>query len=451
MSSEQSRRRGPRSSGLSAETGADSSVRVDSEVGRLERVLLHRPGAELEKLTPEYLGDLLFDDIPWLAKIREEHDAFAETLRSHGAEVLYYEDLLGETVADESVRGRIIDEVMSGCRIGEGELRENLRAMLAGLSPEDLAADLISGVTKREYRRRVGEDAHGARLSDYIEETYPFYLDPLPNLYFTRDPGTVIGSGISINTMKTPARMRESLLLDYIFSYHPLFGSSSRRYWYSRGDIDPLEGGDILVLSTEVVAVGCSDRTSTEAIERLSGRLLADGYREVLVIRLPFTRAFMHLDTVFTMVDRDAFTIFPGIKDRLEIYRLSRAAGGGSRDEDDLHEVSDLHEEKGPALYVEPIDSLQRALKESLQLSAVRLIESGGGDFITAAREQWNDSTNTLALSPGVVVTYDRNAASNTTLRRNGVEVVEIEGSELVRGRGGPRCMSMPLKRRPLE
>jgi arginine deiminase len=261
--------------------------------------------------------------------------------------------------------------------------------------------------------------------------------------------------------MKTPARMRESLLLDYIFRYHPGFSSrpegstekadrlesASRRYWYSRGDIDPLEGGDILVLSAEVVAVGCSDRTSTEAIERLSGRLLAGGYREVLVIRLPFTRAFMHLDTVFTMVDRDAFTIFPGIKDRLEIYRLRRAAreryrGAGDRE---------LHEETGVDLHVEPIDSLQRALKESLKLSAVRLIESGGGDLITAAREQWNDSTNTLALAPGKVVTYDRNVASNTTLRRNGVEVVEIEGSELVRGRGGPRCMSMPLKRRPLE
>lgn len=398
-------------------------IRVTSEIGRLKSVLLHRPGRELERLTPKYLEEMLFEDIPWLKKIRQEHDLFASTLRDRGCGVLYYHDLLFDVLQEGGVREKMIDEVIGGCRIGSDHLKRTIGEYLQGMDPRQLAEVFISGLEKSEIEGLGAE----RRLSSYIREAYPFYINPLTNLYFTRDPGAVIGSGVAVNAMKTPARMRESLILRYIRDFHPLFAEVP--LWYAPEDLDSIEGGDILVLSPGTVAVGCSARTGAEGIERLAERLFGgtDHVREVLVIQIPFTRAFMHLDTVLTMVDRDTFTIFPEIRHKLALYRLTPSKRGG--------------------ISIEPLDSLEKSLKESLGVPAVRLIESGGGDDMTAAREQWNDSTNTLALAPGVVVTYDRNVASNDTLREAGIEVVEIEGSELVRGRGGPRCMSMPLHR----
>ena len=271
----------------------------------------------------------------------------------------------------------------------------------------------------------------GKRLSYYIKDDFPYYINPLPNLYFTRDPGAIIAEGMAVNAMKTAARSRETLILDYIRRYHPLFGASEL-LWYSPEDGDSIEGGDILVLGSETVAVGCSIRTSSEGIEKLAGRLFQgdSGIREVLVLQIPNARAYMHLDTVFTMLTEDKFTIFSGVAERIRVFRLTPG--------------------KGENLRIQPEDTLTGALKSALNLPAVQLIQSGGGDNFAAAREQWNDSTNTLALAPGVVVTYRRNVHSNSTLRQHGIEVVEIEGSELVRGRGGPRCMSMPLDRAPL-
>ncbi|HDQ15163.1 MAG TPA: arginine deiminase [Sediminispirochaeta sp.] len=395
---------------------------VQSEIGTLKKVLLHRPGLEIEQLSPRYLPEMLFEDIPWLKKIQEEHDAFAATLRSKGVEVWYYHDLLREVCRLEEARNELIDEVMRECRIGDEGLKGDVRRYLEALDPEKLAEVLITGLRKRELHP---ED--GSRLAHFIKDAHPFYINPLTNLYFARDPGAMIGRNLSINAMKAPARAREAKILEAIYRHHENFSQDPPELLYQPSDLDSIEGGDILVLGPDTVAVGCSERSSTEGIERLARRLLHRGYRTVLVIQIPFRREYMHLDTVLTMVDRDAFFVFPDIRRKVSMFRLTMQG-----DEE---------------LRVSPLDSLEEALKEALHLPAVRIIESGGDDDLTAAREQWNDSTNTLALAPGRVVTYDRNTASNEILRRNGIEVVEIEGSELVRGRGGPRCMSMPLLR----
>jgi arginine deiminase len=414
-----------------SENNVQQKLAIHSEIGALEAVMLHQPGAELERLTPGYLGELLFEDIPWVRKIREEHDAFAQTLRREGVTVWYQEDLLAETLGDGDIKSSLADDVLAGCRIGDDGLRGEIRAYLLEQEPRELVRILTAGLTKQEERKHdIGRRGDRERLSDYIREEHPFFINPLPNLYFTRDPGTVIGSALSINSMKAAARARETLFLSYIHAYHPLFGGAATPLLYHYRDLDSIEGGDILVLSDDAVMIGCSERSSTEAIERLAHRLFERGYREVLVAHIPFVREYMHLDTVCTMVDRDAFAIFPGVSHHIRMYRLTPGEEG--------------------ELVITPKETIGKALKEALGLHSVRMIETGGGDEMTAAREQWNDSTNTLAVSPGRVITYDRNVVSNRVLRDNGIEVIEIEGSELVRGRGGPRCMSMPLRRRTI-
>lgn len=399
-------------------------LNVRSEIGKLKAVMLHRPGRELERITPQYLHELLFDDIPWLKKMREEHDGFADALRMRGCAVYYYEEMLADILNDEHVKVQLITEVLEKCNIANPDLEGLLRDFLLQKNSQEIAEILIAGLHKKDFLDIEREK----RLVDYIKEEYPFYINPLPNLYFTRDPGAVIGNGLCVNSMNTNARDRETMILKYIYDHHPTFRKDLSPLWYNYDRKYSLEGGDILVLSERVIAVGCSERTSARGIEDLAMNLFRgdEKIKEVIAVQIPFTRAYMHLDTVFTMVDYDKFTIYPGVEDKVRVFRLT---------------------EGKTCPKVEPLENLQEALKEALRLPAIQFIQSGGGDEVTAAREQWNDSTNTLAIAPGVVVTYNRNEASNATLRKHGIEVVEIEGSELVRGRGGPRCMSMPLAR----
>ncbi|RKX92987.1 MAG: arginine deiminase [Spirochaetes bacterium] len=405
------------------------SYNVQSEVGKLEAVLLHRPGKELERLIPQYLEELLFDDIPWLGKMQEEHDLFADVLRKRGCEVYYYDKLLADILQQDQVKNELIAEMTEFTGITKLKESEAILEYLHAGNAEALAEIFITGLHKNEINYR--EESRS--LSYYITDDYPFYINPIPNLYFTRDPGAVIGRGISINSMKTTARNRETMILSYINRYHEGIDSNSAPLWYDYQYSDAIEGGDILVLSDKAVAIGCSARTSPEAIEKITENLFRNGsgIKEVVVIQVPFKRAYMHLDTVFTMLDVDKFTIFPGVENELKIFSITPSSGG--------------------SLKISPKESLVASLNDALGRDDIKILQSGGGDKITAAREQWNDSTNTLAIAPGVVVTYRRNQASNETLRKNGVEVVEIEGSELVRGRGGPRCMSMPLRRAPIK
>jgi len=417
-----------------AEAGGHTApLRVFSEIEPLKQVLLHRPGRELESLTPQYLDAMLFEDIPFLEKMQEEHDAFAETLRSCGCEVLYFSELLKDILSQDDVKHDLIQQTVAAAQIKYPALHNAVTEYLFSLDPERLSEHLIGGLLKKEIDHAQTEKT----LSYYIRDAYPYYINPLPNLYFTRDPGSVVGSGVSINEMQTSARRRETQLLSAVMKFHPRFSGAAGRFpIYEQYAVNSfIEGGDILVLNAETAAVGCSARTAAWAIEELARLLLApketggQGFRQILVIQIPFTRAYMHLDTVFTMVNHDAFTIFPGVENRLKVFMLS------------------LRRADSNELIVEAGQGLRTALKKALKIPAVDLIQTGGGDMITAAREQWNDSTNTLAAAPGTVVTYRRNVVSNDTLTKHGITVLPISGSELVRGRGGPRCMTMPLYR----
>lgn len=403
----------------------NEGLRINSEIGKLKAVLLHKPGKELERLTPESLRELLFDDIPWLKKMGEEHDEFSKVLKARGTKVYYIEDLLTEVVSKEDIKKKFIRDLLKQSEIENQQLNDMLYNYIDSKSPREVVKIAISGLNKKD----VPSSDRDLSLVDYVYADYPLYINPLPNLYFMRDPAAVMGNGLSINSMHTSARAREPILIKYLYEHSPLFKKESTPLWYDYNIPYSMEGGDMLVLSKEIVAIGCSERTSAQGIEILAKNLFSgsEEIKEVVVVRIPALRAFMHLDTVFTMIDYDKFTIYPGIQDKVEVFRLVRG--------------------KDNSIVVKHEEDLVETLRKTLKIPTIRLIESGGGDPVTAAREQWNDSTNTLAIAPGVVVTYSRNEISNEVLRQNGIEVVEIDGSELVRGRGGPRCMSMPLVR----
>jgi len=389
-------------------------------------VLLHRPGRELENLMPEYIERLLFDDIPYLKIAQEEHDAFCDLLRRNGVEVVYLTDLVAEALSDPEVKEDFIREYIAEAGI-LGEKRTGLMLeYFQAMSTKNMVEKMMEGVRKSEVR------GYGRKnLTDYLEDDYPFVLDPIPNLYFTRDPFAAIGSGVSIHKMYTATRGRETLFAKYIFKYHPQYRDTP--VYYERGYHATVEGGDILVLSDKVVAVGISQRTQPWAIEQLAKKLLdrETGFEKVLAIDIPKNRAFMHLDTVFTMVDYDKFTMHPNISDKLRVFVLEP-------------------EEHGRLHITEERDSLENLLKEHLRLDSVTLIKCGGGSVIDAAREQWNDGSNTFCIAPGKVIAYSRNYVTNRVMEDAGVEVLTIPSSELSRGRGGPRCMTMPLVRSPI-
>ncbi|MBO1627199.1 arginine deiminase [Bacillus cereus] len=406
-------------------------IHVTSEIGELQTVLLKRPGKEVENLTPDYLQQLLFDDIPYLPIIQKEHDYFAQTLRNRGVEVLYLEKLAAEALVDKKLREEFVDRILKEGQADVNVAHQTLKEYLLSFSNEELIQKIMGGVRKNEI-----ETSKKTHLYELMEDHYPFYLDPMPNLYFTRDPAASIGDGLTINKMREPARRRESLFMEYIIKHHPRFASHDVPVWLDRDHKFPIEGGDELILNEETIAIGVSARTSAKAIERLAKNLFSrqNKIKKVLAIEIPKCRAFMHLDTVFTMVDYDKFTIHPAIqgpKGNMNIYILEKG-----QDEETLK--------------ITHRTSLTEALKEVLGLSELVLIPCGGGDVIASAREQWNDGSNTLAIAPGVVVTYDRNYVSNALLREHGIEVIEVLSSELSRGRGGPRCMSMPIVRKDI-
>lgn len=403
-------------------------IHVTSEIGTLKTVLLKRPGREVENLVPDYLERLLFDDIPFLPIIQREHDYFAETLKKSGIEILYLEKLVAETLSNFELKKQFIDDILSESLANVNGTFKTLREYLLSFPTAEMVEKIMSGILKREIT--AGKKTH---LYEFMDDHYPFYLDPMPNLYFTRDPQASIGNGLSINRMCEPARRRESLFMKYIIKHHPRFAVHHVPIWLDRSFWFPIEGGDELILSNEVIAIGVSSRTSAIAIEKLAINLFKNNasFKKVLAIEIPKCRAFMHLDTVFTMVDYDKFTIHPvilGPEGNMNVYILEKG-----NDEDHVN--------------ISHCSNLQQALKKALYLNNLVLIPCGGGDEIASSREQWNDGSNTLAISPGVVVTYDRNYISNELLRQHGIKVIEVLSSELSRGRGGPRCMSMPIVR----
>ena len=404
-------------------------LNVYSEIGKLKTVLLHRPGKEIENLTPDLMDRLLFDDIPYLEVARQEHDAFAKILSDNGVEVLYLEDLAAEAIEDASVKERFVDEFIKEAGIlGEKKKQLVKELLLNCKTNRELVDKMMEGIRKSEL-----PNYNATSLADMADSDYPFVADPMPNLYFTRDPFATIGSGISLNHMRTVTRNRETLFAKYIFENHPRFKDSDIPRWFDRDDTTSLEGGDELVLNKEVLAIGISERTDAASIEKMAKRIFDkdESFKTVLAFHIPNKRAFMHLDTVFTMIDFDKFTIHPEIEGPLTVYAISRGEGNSIKIQKETQE-------------------LDKVLAKYLQVEKVTLIRCGGGDMIDAAREQWNDGSNTLAIAPGEVVVYSRNHVTNKLLEEAGVKLHIMPSSELSRGRGGPRCMSMPLYRENL-
>ena len=407
------------------------AIQVKSEIGRLKKVMLHRPGKELEHLVPGDLERLLFDDIPYLKAAQNEHDLFAGILREQGAEVAYLEELTAEVLKNNAeLKEQFIIQFIEEGEVNDTRVKENLASFLMEIPDEkELVMKVMSGVRDEELKIRTK-----GPLASLLNTESQFLLDPIPNLYFTRDPFASIGNGVSLNCMYSRTRRRETIFGEYILKYHTEFAGQTP-FYYDRKQPYSIEGGDILNISNKVLAVGISQRTTPEAIELLAQSIFADENSEIdtiLALDIPAMRAYMHLDTVFTQVDYDKFTIHPGILRTLRVFEVKKG------------------EKTGELKVTEKAQTLKNILKESLEVDNVTLIHCGGKDMIVSEREQWNDGSNTLCIEPGKVVVYDRNYVTNQILRDNGIEVLEMSSSELSRGRGGPRCMSMPLIRNNL-
>lgn len=407
------------------------AIHVKSEIGKLKKVMLHRPGQELEHLVPEDLERLLFDDIPYLKTAKIEHDMFAEIMRGQGVEVVYLEDLTADVLKNPEKKEQFVREFIAEGGASAAKVRDQLYDYLMKISDEkELVLKTMSGIRASELNVKMS-----CPLVSLVKKESQFLLDPIPNLYFTRDPFACIGNGVSLNRMYSRTRRRETLYGKYILKYHPDFAGKVP-FYYDRDMDFSIEGGDILNLSNKVIAIGISQRTTPEAIELLAQNIFVDKASEIetiIALDIPAVRAFMHLDTVCTQVDYDKFTIHPGIMQTLRIFEIKPG------------------DWKGQLKVTESDAMLSDILAKYLELDKVTLIKCGGKDRIASEREQWNDGSNTLCIEPGKVVVYDRNYVTNEILRQHGIEVLEMASSELSRGRGGPRCMSMPLEREDLS
>ena len=403
-----------------------AGVNVKSEIKPLKRVLLHRPGNELLNLTPNTLEELLFDDIPFLKVAQEEHDAFAQALRDNGVEVFYLEDLMAEVLeANPELREQFLKQWIEEAGIRTDRYQKIIFDYLQENYPDakDLVLKTMEGINLTELHTDKSNS-----LVDLVSEASKMVVKPMPNLYFTRDPFAMIGNGVSINRMYSVTRNRETIYGDYIFKYHPDFAGTPT--YYDRNDTFHIEGGDILNINEHVLAIGISQRTEPDAIDAIAHNVFNDETSTIdtiLAFNIPSSRAFMHLDTVFTQIDYDKFTIHPGIMGPLTVFEITPDGKGGTK-------IRERNED------------LEKVLSEYVG-QTVKLIPCGGGDRIAAEREQWNDGSNTLCIAPGTVCVYERNDVTNKVLEEKGIKLIVIPSAELSRGRGGPRCMSMPIWR----
>ena len=398
-----------------------------SEIGTLRKVLMHRPGDEFLNLTPNTLERLLFDDIPYLKIAQQEHDAYANALRAEGVEVVYLVDLVAEALeaGGRTVRRKFLEQFIAEAGVTSPKVAKHCFEFLNGIKDtREMVKKCIAGIDISELKKLGSVSGFYA-----TRDTGRMIIDPIPNLYFQRDPMATIGHGATLHKMWSVTRTRESIFMEYVYEYHPFYADV--KLYYDRTEPYCIEGGDIQVLSKEVVAIGISQRTEPDAIANFAKKLFKDKNNEfkyVLAIDIPDERSFMHLDTVMTQVDVDKFAVQDAIMDISTIYEITAGKAGEV-------EIVEIHQ------------SLQKVLEKYLHLNHVELIKCGNGKRIDAEREQWSDGVNLLCVRPGVVVAYDRNFVTNETLRKHGVKVIEIPSSELSRGRGGSHCMSMALVR----
>ncbi len=409
-------------------------LNVHNEIGPLKKVCLHRPGEELLNLTPDDLERLLFDDIPYLDVAQQEHDRFAEILREQGAEVVYLEKLAAEALdAVPGAREEFTQQWVAESGVHGSSAQRYVKEFMDSIEDTQAFIDKsIAGIRRTEIDVPAVAGAGLAGLvGTAIDTETDLLVDPMPNTYFTRDPFAVVGKGVNLNRMFSVTRNRETLYGKYIFKYHPDYRDVP--LWYRRNSAFHTEGGDVLNLTKTKLAIGISQRTQAAAIDTLAHNIFwgtnESEIEEIYAFNIPVSRAFMHLDTVFTQIDVDKFTIHPAIIGTLQVFKLTK---GSTANEVNITEMN---------------DSLDHILANALELDAVQLLTCGAGDPVAAAREQWNDGSNTLAVAPGKICVYQRNNVTNDYLYKNGLDLLVVPSAELSRGRGGPRCMSMPFWR----